>query len=119
MKEEDITHTPTPAPAPAPAPKHQSEASVSDMDETEKPKTMKEVKYNFARKPDTYDGTKAKFDKFWTQVLTYLKINKEKKLSGELKILFVLSWMTSSIAEQWAQNYQVCYFTVYDVNTNK
>lgn len=113
----------TPKPPKTPArtrtPKPASVASVSDMDESEKPKTKKDVKYDFARRPDTYDGTKAKFDKFWAQVLTYLKINKEKDLSDELKILFILSWMTSGIAERWAQNYRACYFADDDVPTDE
>lgn len=93
-----------------------SDSSMSDADESKK--EVKTKVNDFAKKPDAYDGSKAKFERFWNQILAYLTINKSRDLEDEVKILFVLSYMTSGAAERWAQNYRFKYFAEDDVATD-
>lgn len=103
------------APAPAPrAPSPGSESSMSNADETTKPAKI----HDFTKKPDCYDGLKAKFKRFWNQVLAYLTINKSRNFEENVEILFVLSYMTTGAAERWAQNYRFKYFAEDNIPTN-
>jgi hypothetical protein len=56
-------------------------------------------------KPEEFDGKGAHYEKFIRQVELYLLANQHLFPDDDTKILFVLSYMTEGLADQWAQNF--------------
>ncbi|KAI5115320.1 hypothetical protein M0805_005322 [Coniferiporia weirii] len=55
-------------------------------------------------KPNEFDGTKEYAHRFLSSCETYLRVNKHIYNTNELKINFVLSFMQTQTAGDWAIN---------------
>ena len=59
---------------------------------------------SFVAKPEIFDGKMENFEKFKRQFHLYLMGNTRLFDEDDKKIMFVLSYMTEGLADQWAQN---------------
>jgi hypothetical protein len=55
-------------------------------------------------KPDDFDGKPSNFKKFWQQVRLYIAANEPFFADDNAKIMFILSYMKTGLAKQWAEN---------------
>jgi hypothetical protein len=62
--------------------------------------TASTSKKSSVAKPDEYDGTSSKYEKFIRQVELYVLANRTQFPDDNSKILFVLSYMTEGLADQ-------------------
>jgi hypothetical protein len=60
---------------------------------------------SFLAKPEPFNGKSHAYDKFKRQFTLYMLANPNIFTDDKTKILFILSYMTEGLADQWAQNW--------------
>lgn len=60
---------------------------------------------SLAAKPEQFSGRSADYETFRRQLLLYLLANRTRIVDDEMKIITALSYMSTGLADRWAQNF--------------